>query len=353
MIKEIYLYRHGETNWNLLSRVMGQLENITTTFSPNGIMEIEEISQSLDKNSIEVIYCSDFQRAYDTAIIANKNNVPIIKSKELRGLNMGKYQGFLFEEYINSPEVKKAFLDYDIKIGDGESINDLNRRIEKFILDVCRQTEYNSIGIITHSAVISNLKSYITKEKYFSLCRCNLEYCNSTLKVTEFKESVPNKIKLNNEFIFIRHGENVNDVNLVNDDLYLSDLGIEQAKKAARLLNNNFDIIISSPAKRCIITATILSHLDKKIIVDKKLYERGWGSNKKGNETDFEAKERFLDFLLDINEKYIDKRILVVTHGSLMKLIQDVIEQKCIARENIDNCTMIKYDKEKKKILSK
>lgn len=351
MIKKIYLYRHGETNWNLLSRVMGQLENITTTFTPTGIMEIKEISQSLDKNSVEVIYCSDFSRAYETALIACKNNIPIIRTKELRGLNMGKYQGLVFEEYINAPEVKKAFCDYDIAIGGGESINDLNRRVENFILNVCRQTKYNSIGIITHSAVISNLKSYLMKEKYLSLCRCNIEYIDYGLKVTEYQDSEQSKIKLNNEFIFVRHGENICDKDLLNDDLYLSELGVNQAKKLSKSLNSNYDVIISSPSKRCIMTASILSQFNKKIILDKRLYERGWGGNKNGDETDFEAKERFLDFLLDVNEKYSNKKILIVTHGSLMKLIQDVIEQKCINRENVDNCTMIKYDKEKKKTL--
>lgn len=48
-----------------------------------------------------------------------------------------------------------------------------------------------------------------------------------------------------------------------------------------------------------------------------------------------------------------NKKILLVTHGSLMKLAQDVIEGESITRDYIDNCTIIEYDKNKQKQIIK
>ena len=43
--KIIYLYRHGETNWNVDDRVTGQLENIEVYFTERGYQQIEDLSE--------------------------------------------------------------------------------------------------------------------------------------------------------------------------------------------------------------------------------------------------------------------------------------------------------------------
>lgn len=143
------------------------------------------------------------------------------------------------------------------------------------------------------------------------------------------------------ELILVRHGENVIDDNISNDLLNLSENGIVQAKNVSKILNNKFDIVISSPSKRTIETAKIISK--KEILVDSRLLERGWGNNHNGNETDEEAKVRFKSLFNELENKYKDKRILLITHGSLMRLAQDVIENKIIPRERVNNCDIIRY----------
>lgn len=183
----IYLFRHGETNWNVEDRVMGQLEGIETKFTNKGYKQIKAISKKIEEKNVEVIYCSDFQRAYETALIANeKLRVPIFPEKKLRGLNMGKYQGLLFEDFINRKEVIECFRNYDLKIGGGESINELNARIFNFIKNIVKNNNYQRIAIITHSAVISNLRAYLSKSNYLSLMECSLLYKNNELLVTKY-----------------------------------------------------------------------------------------------------------------------------------------------------------------------
>ena len=166
---------------------MGQLEGIETKFTNKGYKQIKAISQKIEEKNVEVIYCSDFQRAYETALIANeKLRVPIFPEKKLRGLNMGKYQGLLFEDFINRKEVIECFRNYDLKIGGGESINELNARIFNFIKNIVKNNNYQRIAIITHSAVISNLRAYLSKSNYLSLMECSLLYKNNELLVTKY-----------------------------------------------------------------------------------------------------------------------------------------------------------------------
>lgn len=157
-----------------------------------------------------------------------------------------------------------------------------------------------------------------------------------------------------------RHGEtnwNVEDGitgQLENIDIYFTEFGSKQINEISEdIRKNKIEIIYSSDLSRAIETAQIIAK-EKCIEVDDRLLERGWGNeNRDGKETDDEAKSRFEKFLRDILEKYSNKRILLVTHGSLIKLAQDVIENNCIERERVNNCTIIKYNKNKDKEIMK
>lgn len=186
--KLIYLYRHGETNWNVEDRITGQLENIDIYFTEFGSKQINEISEDIRKNKIEIIYSSDLPRARETAINANKNsNLPMVFCSEIRGLNMGKYQGILFKDFVDEKEVRSCFNDYDVPFENGESINQLNSRVINFIKKVCEETQYTKIAFISHSATISNLKSYLTGDKYISLNKCVITYNDGELYVKDYE----------------------------------------------------------------------------------------------------------------------------------------------------------------------
>jgi len=160
-------------------------------------------------------------------------------------------------------------------------------------------------------------------------------------------------MKLYNDLILIRHSENIADENLPNSLLPLSEKGILQAAEAAKQLSGKYDVVISSTSKRTIMTANIITN-NSSSIQDARLLESGWGNSQQdGKETSEEAKIRFKCFLGETLKKYKNKKILLVTHGALMKLAQDVIEDKCELRDSIDNCTIIEYGKDKKKKIIK
>ncbi|MEG0138038.1 MAG: histidine phosphatase family protein [Bacilli bacterium] len=75
---------------------MGQLKKIDTDFTNKGFEQISEISNNLVENNIQIIFTSDFKRAYLTAVLANKERkIKIIKNKSFRGLNMGDIKDYI------------------------------------------------------------------------------------------------------------------------------------------------------------------------------------------------------------------------------------------------------------------
>lgn len=155
----------------------------------------------------------------------------------------------------------------------------------------------------------------------------------------------------NNNIIFIRHAENVNDENIPNNLLPLTKLGEEQALRASKELEGKFDVVVCSISKRAKSTAKIIAP-NCEIIYDERLIERGWGNkNKDGLETDDEAKKRIYDFLTEYTNIFYDKNILFVTHGSLMILAQIVIEEKVLYKDQIEFCDIVEYTKNGKVLI--
>lgn len=182
----IYLFRHGETNWNTENRIMGQLEDASISFTENGLKQIKYLIKTINDLDIGTIFSSDLKRAQDTSIVINNElNIPISFHKELRGLNMGKYQGLLFKDALKKKEVIEAFNDYAKPIPEGESINQLNNRLFSFIKKKVSECPHKNIAIVSHGTAIGNIKAYISGEKYIHIDSCVILYKNNEFKFME------------------------------------------------------------------------------------------------------------------------------------------------------------------------
>ncbi|MEL7666504.1 MAG: histidine phosphatase family protein [Candidatus Shapirobacteria bacterium] len=187
--KIIHLIRHGETNFNVEGRLKGQNESIQISFTERGITQIKNFSNQLREYGTERIFVSDMERAVQTALIANRGlNLPISFHRELRGLNMGDFQnqGMLISDFIKLPEVRAAFLDHNIAIPGGESIDQLVERITGFIIRSCDTMQYKNLAVVAHGAAISNVNSAISGEPYQDVDYCKLRCFRDNLEVLEY-----------------------------------------------------------------------------------------------------------------------------------------------------------------------
>ena len=146
----------------------------------------------------------------------------------------------------------------------------------------------------------------------------------------------------------VRHGKtelNVKKIYGGRIDIELLDEGRCEARKVREKLKNvKFDVIISSPLKRAIETAKIISN--EKIIIDPRIIERDNGDFEgkpksivpsdfdfnNPNEHRFnvenikEFRGRINSFLNDILEKYSNKNVLITTHAGVMIYIKCFFE---------------------------
>lgn len=186
IIKHIYIFRHGETNFNIEKRITGYLENEPIFFTENGANQIKQLAKFIHDVGIDAIFASDLMRAQDTALMINEGlNIPISFHKELRGISMGKYQGLRFEDAIKDKDVFEAFKDHDKLTPGGESINQFISRLLSFINKIVFEYPYENISIIAHNAVVGNLKAAISGNTYADADKCVLLYKNGTFKVIE------------------------------------------------------------------------------------------------------------------------------------------------------------------------
>ncbi len=177
--------------------------------------------------------------------------------------------------------------------------------------------------------------------------------CGKTEVVGSIEELTKKLPKSGNTYTVIRHGQSDSNVkgyiscDPENGD-HLTDVGVKQVKETAeKLKEEKFDMIIASNFVRTKETAEIIADIvgiDKKeIIYDKRIWEIQAGDlNKKpyeeiykyfdripkelnvhmpGGENTAETRNRVMEFLYEIDEKYKNKKILIVTHGYITWLL--------------------------------
>lgn len=177
-----------------------------------------------------------------------------------------------------------------------------------------------------------------------------------------------------NYFYFIRHGETIaNSLNLVQgrSDYPLTRKGKETTLITAKNLKEfNFDSIYSSPLSRALETANIIKDtlkLNLDIKTDSRIIERCFGvlegkdfsiarpyfvNNKEnevnGLETTEEVYIRVKEFLDEINQKYDNKNILLITHSNTISCLLRTLDSSIPSTFRVPNSslTLIKCDKD-------
>ncbi len=153
----IYLVRHGETDWNKTGRMQGGAD---IPLNARGIALAEETREGMRGIPIEIIYSSPLQRAYKTArIIRGERKIPIVADERLREMGFGRYEGSSIEwaraheedplyDFIRRPERYRA--------RDGEDFEDVIARAGSFLREVLlpAQDRYENVMISSHGAWI-------------------------------------------------------------------------------------------------------------------------------------------------------------------------------------------------------
>lgn len=152
---KVYLVRHGETEWNALSKVQG---NMDTELNDMGIKQAEFVAVRLAKENIDVLYTSNLKRAKATAQkIAEQAKIEVKELHDFREICLGPWEGLTIKE-INEryTEHYKIYRESpkDFNMPGAETFLQVSERFCNAINNIIVQNIDKKIVIVSHGAAI-------------------------------------------------------------------------------------------------------------------------------------------------------------------------------------------------------
>lgn len=159
---EVFLIRHGETDWNRERRYQGQLD---VPLNNNGILQARKMAEQMSQHQLEQIYSSDLGRAYQTAeILAAAAETPLQPDERLREIHQGDWQGLRLQEIQDRyPQQLQTFHDYPAgpTPTGGESITAVQKRMLAAFNTYMRAHPRGAFALISHGLAIATLRVYL------------------------------------------------------------------------------------------------------------------------------------------------------------------------------------------------
>lgn len=161
LMARLLLIRHGQTRLHRADRFWGQTD---IELSHNGIRQAEQLRDRLARFKIDVFYASTLSRAINTAeIIASRHKVTVTPVAELCECSFGYVEGLTFKEISQKyPVLARELSEWKaVAFPGGESLDQLNRRVQGFLGKLKEHREGSTVAIITHGGplrlIICNL----------------------------------------------------------------------------------------------------------------------------------------------------------------------------------------------------
>ena len=163
----IVAIRHGETAWNVNTRIQGHLD---IGLNAMGRWQAERVAQALADETIDAIYSSDLLRAWDTALsISQASGTALQTHKGLRERGFGLFEGKTFDEIaLKWPEAALRWQKRDpvyAPEGGGESLIDFRSRITTVVNDLAAQHAGAQIVLVAHGGVMDVLYRAATRQE--------------------------------------------------------------------------------------------------------------------------------------------------------------------------------------------
>jgi probable phosphoglycerate mutase len=167
-VKNIYVIRHGETDWNKHMRFQGQTD---IKLNETGREQSIKLRPVLQRLQIESVYSSSLARAFETADLATQDlKLSIQKDDRLRETNIGEAEGLTHEEILQKfgPDALTRWRSYDERLLDfsftkGESKRQMMYRARTVFLDIAQNSNRNNIAVFSHGMLMRAM-SYVFGE---------------------------------------------------------------------------------------------------------------------------------------------------------------------------------------------
>ncbi|MCX7975779.1 MAG: histidine phosphatase family protein [Bellilinea sp.] len=153
---ELWLVRHGQTDWNVEGRYQGQAD---MPLNEIGLKQARELAIKISEIDFEAVYSSDLQRALTTAqILARDKQVNI--DRRLREIHQGEWEGQLFSvirqryaDFFQSREQNPL----ESRPPGGESLQEVAERVKACVDEIAKRHQGKRILVVSHGLAIATL----------------------------------------------------------------------------------------------------------------------------------------------------------------------------------------------------
>lgn len=160
----ILAIRHGETAWNVDTRIQGHL-NIP--LNATGHWQAERLGQALATENIAAIYASDLSRAHETALyVSRASGIPVVAELGLRERGFGDFEGRTFAEIeIALPDQAERWRKRDPAFAPtgGESLLQVQERVLATVDRLAKAHPGELIVMVGHGGVMDVLYRAATR----------------------------------------------------------------------------------------------------------------------------------------------------------------------------------------------
>ncbi len=161
----IVAVRHGETDWNVDTRIQGQLD---IPLNDTGRWQAGRMAQALAHEPIRTIYASDLLRARETALaLADAMDLPVLDAPGLREREFGVFEGKTFAEIAALwPEHSLRWRRRDPEFAPegGESLLQFRQRVTRTAQDLAERHAGELIALVSHGGVMDVLYRAATRQ---------------------------------------------------------------------------------------------------------------------------------------------------------------------------------------------
>jgi probable phosphoglycerate mutase len=163
----IIAVRHGETAWNVDTRIQGQLD---IGLNDTGRWQAQRAARALAEETVDAVYSSDLSRATATAqAIAEHAGLPLTVQTHvgLRERAFGKFEGQTYAAITEQwPEESRLWRirDPDFAPVGGESPRQVMARVAQTVQDIAARHMGQQIVLVAHGGVMDMLYRLATQQ---------------------------------------------------------------------------------------------------------------------------------------------------------------------------------------------
>jgi probable phosphoglycerate mutase len=152
-VTRILLARHGETDWNRDNRFQGHAD---PPLNDVGREQAAGLADALAGEQVAAVYSSPSRRAFATAeVVAGRHGLEPQQVEALREVDVGSWQGLTRSEIeARFPEQYRRWLAYEQGWEDGETYEEMGKRVVPALVELADRHDGGPIVIVTHGGPI-------------------------------------------------------------------------------------------------------------------------------------------------------------------------------------------------------